>query len=206
MVRGTLLLVVVGALRTASAPGAPALVAESEGDDLPELLSETREAVDEARRRGTALGEGERLDPNRATEVELDRLPGVGPATALAIVESRDREGGFRAAEDLLRVRGIGPGTLDRIRPHLDFGAGVPAALRGRRGGVQRPVDSTVPLNSATAEQLQSIPGIGPALSTRILALRSDRGRFRSLDELLDVPGIGLATLEKIRGRLSLRP
>lgn len=54
---------------------------------------------------------------NTATEAELDALPGVGPATAKAIVAERSRRGGrFSSVEDLLQVRGIGPAKLEQLR------------------------------------------------------------------------------------------
>ena len=53
------------------------------------------------------------LDLNTATADQLDDLPGVGPATAAAIVAYRDEHGPFRAVEELLEVRGIGPAKLD---------------------------------------------------------------------------------------------
>jgi competence protein ComEA len=84
-----------------------------------ELLAETRDAVAEEERRGTPLADGERLDPNRASEVELDRLPGVGPSLARRIIEHRESAGPFRRPEDLLEVSGIGPATLARITPLL---------------------------------------------------------------------------------------
>ncbi len=56
------------------------------------------------------------VDLNRATAEELDRLPGVGPATANAIVVERDRNGPFATVDDLERVPGIGPAKLDAIR------------------------------------------------------------------------------------------
>ena len=63
---------------------------------------------------GTAPGP---VDLNRATAAELDVLPGVGPATAAAIVAWRTGHGRFRTIEDLLEVPGIGPGRLERLRP-----------------------------------------------------------------------------------------
>ena len=57
------------------------------------------------------------LDLNRATADELDGLPGVGPATAAAIVEHRGRVGRFRSVDDLLDVPGIGDAKLARLRP-----------------------------------------------------------------------------------------
>ncbi len=53
---------------------------------------------------------------NTATLDQLDTLPGVGPATAQAIIDERERRGGFRSVDDLLEVRGIGPAKLDAIR------------------------------------------------------------------------------------------
>jgi competence ComEA-like helix-hairpin-helix protein len=59
------------------------------------------------------------VDPNTAGPEELMALPGIGPALAARIVEDRAARGPFASASDLLRVRGIGPNTLARIRPHL---------------------------------------------------------------------------------------
>ena len=54
---------------------------------------------------------------NRATIDDLDRLPGVGPATARAIIDHRTRNGPFVSVDDLLAVRGIGPAKLAEIKP-----------------------------------------------------------------------------------------
>lgn len=59
------------------------------------------------------------VDPNTADWPELVQLPGIGPTLARRIVESRRADGPFLDHEDLRRVRGIGPKTLDRIRPYL---------------------------------------------------------------------------------------
>lgn len=56
------------------------------------------------------------VDVNEATAAELDTLPGVGPATAQAIVDERERNGPFLGVEDLERVPGIGPAKLATIR------------------------------------------------------------------------------------------
>ncbi|MEY4175042.1 MAG: ComE operon protein 1 [Actinomycetota bacterium] len=56
------------------------------------------------------------LDLNSATEEQLDDLPGVGPATAAAIVAHRDSNGPFGSVDDLGEVRGIGPAKLDALR------------------------------------------------------------------------------------------
>lgn len=59
------------------------------------------------------------IDLNRATLAELDQLPRVGPRIAERIVEFRQAYGSFRSVDELLSVSGIGPKTLDDIRPHV---------------------------------------------------------------------------------------
>jgi len=68
--------------------------------------------------RGPALA-ASRIDLDRATARDLERLPGIGPALAARILADRAEQGPFRTPEALLRVRGIGARTLQRIRPYL---------------------------------------------------------------------------------------
>ena len=56
------------------------------------------------------------MNINTATAEQLDALPGVGPATAAAIVRDREAHGPFRSVDDLGRVRGIGPAKLEQLR------------------------------------------------------------------------------------------
>lgn len=59
------------------------------------------------------------LDVNSADWPEWTLLPEIGETLAKRIVESRERQGPFRDLDDLRRVRGIGPRTLEKIRPYL---------------------------------------------------------------------------------------
>lgn len=59
------------------------------------------------------------VDLNAAEWPELAQLPGIGETLARRIVESRQTEGPFLDQDDLQRVRGIGPKTLDEVRPYL---------------------------------------------------------------------------------------
>lgn len=59
------------------------------------------------------------FDINTADAKQLESLPGVGPATAAAIVEHRSRTGAFRSVEDLLEVRGIGEAKLETLRSQV---------------------------------------------------------------------------------------
>lgn len=75
----------------------------------------------------------------------------------------------------------------------------VPAlgATGGETGAA--PQDDRVDLNTADQAALETLPRIGPALAERILAWRDENGRFRSVDDLLAVPGIGEKLLAGLR-------
>ena len=62
------------------------------------------------------------LDLNSATPDQLERLPGIGPSAAQAIVNFRTKSGPFRRVEDLLAIRGISQRKLDQIRPYVMVG------------------------------------------------------------------------------------
>jgi competence ComEA-like helix-hairpin-helix protein len=62
------------------------------------------------------------LDPNLASQDDLERLPGIGRGLATRIVDSRAQRGRFASVDDLRRVRGIGEATLTRLRPLLAIG------------------------------------------------------------------------------------
>jgi competence ComEA-like helix-hairpin-helix protein len=160
--------------------------------------------VAEARRR-TPLAPGERIDPNVADAVELSRLPGVGPALADRILAFREVEGWIDGADALVEVPGIGPATLDRLRPLLLFGPRPPGRRAVGAGSSGSYLDSRLDLNHASARELESLSGIGPALAARIVADREARGAFQSVEELVRVPGIGPALVERLRGRVFIR-
>ncbi len=75
--------------------------------------------------------------------------------------------------------------------------AGAPVATAGTAAA------GPLSLSSATAEQLDTLDGIGPTLAARIVAWRGQHGGFSSVDQLLDVPGIGETRLEALRGKVT---
>lgn len=56
---------------------------------------------------------------NTATQAELEGLPNVGPATAKAIIEYREKNGGFKKVTDLMKITGIKQKTFDKIKDHI---------------------------------------------------------------------------------------
>ena len=86
--------------------------------------------------------------------------------------------------------------------------AGRPATLGSSVGGPAPPADRPaapakpavpVDLNTATAEQLDALPGVGPVTAAAIVAWRSANGRFSTVEQLGEIDGIGPARLEKLR-------
>src|SRR5918993_1234031 len=73
---------------------------------------------------------------------------------------------------------------------------GAPTGAGGQPAGSS--TGGLVNLNTATLEQLDTLPGIGPTLAERILQWRQEHGRFSSVDELQEVSGIGPRTLEQL--------
>jgi len=158
-----------------------------------------------------------RIDVNRASRAELLQVPGLGPVLAERIEEHRRGKGPFQRVEQLTEVDGIGPATLERIRPWLCVADGEPAdapAIVRRSfyppagddmedvprpvGGKKEPPASPIDVNRAGLVDLQKLPNIGPVLSQRIIDERGKRP-FRSVEELRRVPGIGPKTLDKLK-------
>ncbi len=98
----------------------------------------------------------------------------------------------------------------------LGIGSSALAQTRGRAGGVApaaarvgaepaQGATGTLNLNSASAEELERLPGVGPAKAAAILALRQRMGRFQHVEDVLRVRGIGRATFRRLRPMLTLQ-
>jgi competence protein ComEA len=85
--------------------------------------------------------------------------------------------------------------------PGAAAGSAVPSGGAGSAPGGAAPL---VNLNTATEIDLDTLPRIGPAMATRIVAYREANGPFASIDDLLQIPGIGDKTLESLRPLLTL--
>jgi competence protein ComEA len=178
---------------------------------------------------GPPLGEGVayQVDLNVAERAELLQLPGVGDSLAQRILDYRREHGGFHRIEELRRVRGIGPVTVEKLRPWVCVSepqqaateSDVPSAPARIANTSDRKVvfqglaatgrklttdDAPLDLNGATVEDLKRLPGIGPKLAEAIVAAR-EKKQFASVDELRRVKGIGPKTLEKVRPFVFIR-
>ena len=77
-------------------------------------------------------------------------------------------------------------------------GQGAGGGASGAPGGS----DAVIDLNTASAEQLQTLPGVGPVTATNIIDWRTANGRFNSVSELTEVSGIGPKTLARLQDRV----
>jgi competence protein ComEA len=74
--------------------------------------------------------------------------------------------------------------------------AAMPAAAAGSAGVVN--------INSASSEQLQLLPGVGPSVAERVIAFRKENGQFKAAEDLLLVPGIGEKSFALIKPHIAL--
>jgi competence protein ComEA len=155
-------------------------------------------------------------DPSGA--VAAGGVAGVPAKLVVYVVGAVRRPGlyrvgpGSRVADAVARAGGVtrkaDPAGLNLAAPVVDgeqilVPAMLPRAVAAAEGlavpGAGAPA-GPIQLSSATAEQLDSLPGIGPATAAKILGYRSEHGAFHSVDELDEVPGIGPARVEQLRG------
>lgn len=126
------------------------------------------------------------------------RRPGLHRLAAGARVASAlAAAGGTTARADVMAVNLAAPVADGEqiVVPVRGAGGGVTAAAGGG-GAANAPVD----LNSANAEQLDALPGIGPSTAAKIVAYRQEHGAFHSLAELDAISGIGPAKLAQLKG------
>ncbi|MGX1883747.1 helix-hairpin-helix domain-containing protein [Streptomyces sp. NPDC055287] len=145
---------------------------------------------------------------------ETGTAPGAGPVEGRIVVDVSGKvrqpglqrlPAGSRVADALRAAGGVKAGAdtagLNRARLLMDGeqvvvgvpappGAG-PAAGSGGATGASGGTAAPVGLNTATAEQLETLPGVGPVLAQHIIDYRTENGGFRSVEELRDVKGIG---------------
>ena len=151
---------------------------------------------------GSATGPGATPRPTtRPAKIVVDvvgkvRRPGI------AVLRSGDRVvDAIRAAGGVRR--GVGVGSLNLAQPLIDGEQIVVGAPVGPGPPAGAPVSGTpvsglVNLNTADESELESLPEVGPVTAQAILAWRSEHGGFSSVDQLLEVDGIGDATLAKL--------
>ncbi len=163
--------------------------------------------------------EGPPVNINAATRDELQTALGIGKALAQHIVELRAASNGrLTSISQLAALKGLSQKRLAALERRVVFGepsGPVVAAVAGQKQGSGTPGltpsgetarRAKLNVNAALAADLAALPHVGPDLARRIIALRDQRGgSFRSLDELLVVPGLSEKSLARLSEHLEAR-
>ena len=100
--------------QTQTPPTKPGQVTDSGGSVKKEKSTKAPTARSSAK-----VGAGERININTANVTELDKLPGIGPAKAQAIIDYRTQNGSFKSIEDIQKVKGIKAGEFAKVKDHI---------------------------------------------------------------------------------------
>jgi len=213
----SVLIVVGGAvwLLRAPAPATEATIPLAQGSSpavtLPAVTSMVPSTLAVAESRVPALGAGSTPPTLLVVHVAgAVASPGVFELTPLArVIDAVTIAGGPTADADLDGLNLAAP-LADGQRVYVPHAGEVdPAAVPS--GGPAAPAESgddahhgPVNVNTATAAELESLPGVGPATAAAIVDERTRNGPFASVDDLERVPGIGPAKLAALRGQVTL--
>jgi DNA uptake protein ComE-like DNA-binding protein len=136
------------------------------------------------------------LDANRLDDYR-GYLLGIPFGALDSLYAFRARGGVLTGMDDFRQVSGLADSACLRLRPFLLFPTVMAKAVKSPAGRAQD-------LNTATAEQLRAIRGIGPVLSRRIVAFREALGGFLSPAQLLDVYGLSPETARRVMETMPL--
>ncbi len=169
---------------------------------------------------GSVLAAGPLVDINTADQKALESLPGVGPATAKAIIQGRP----YKSVDDLANVKGVGKSKLEKIKPLVTIG-GQPAAQAPAAAGTAASKAATatqaaqkapaeakkagkvampagpININTASKEQLDALPGIGKTKAQAII----DGRPYQKPEDIMKVKGIKQKTYDKIKDLITVQ-
>lgn len=144
----------------------------------------------------TAVAGDGTVELNQATVETLLQIDGIGEKTAQAIIDYRDRIGGFTCLEQLLDIDGIGETKLKTWSPYLTVnGVGLSSTTVTTKSTATTTTTTThvgkYHLNRVTQEELMTISGVGEKTAAAIIAYREQMGGFTALEQLMEIEGIG---------------
>ena len=123
----------------------------------------------------------------------FDAVQAAGGATDTADLDSLNLASKVKDGDKIL--------VPARVEPGADP---PPGGASGPGGAGATTAGGLINLNSATLEQLDSLPGVGPSTAQKIIDYRTQHGGFRSVDELMDVPGIGPAKFAELKDKVTV--
>jgi competence protein ComEA len=187
-------------------------------EDLVTVGAATAEAPQKTTKAKTAKGEMAReakevstgkVNLNSADLSALEGLPGIGPATAKAIVEGRP----WKSVDDLEKIRGLGAARIAALREHVTLGdepapvttaktaaRRTPRAAEAKGEMPKETPTGKVDLNTADAAALEELPGVGPATAKAIIEGRP----WKSVDDLTKIRGLGETKIAALKDLVTL--
>ena len=148
-----------------SIPSAPSCGARAE-DAVNKAGGLTADAVPEAVNLAAHVEDGQQLRLPTKKEIES----GIAPASPSISATNKNAK------------PAKGTKTVNSAIAHSGY---------GKSNKLSSPTQGTVNLNTASIVELQKIPGVGPAMAEKLLQFRNENGGFKSVDDLLQIPGIG---------------
>ncbi len=140
-----------------------------------------------------SVPESQRVDLNNADYAEIADIPDLGLELAQEIVHYREVNGSFTSVGQLKNVAGISEEIYLRVYNYFYVDENTASENEISYSGEK------ININTATYIELTAIPTIGEATAKRIIIYREQNGDFISVNELLEIEGIGEKTFDKIK-------
>lgn len=150
------------------------------------------------------------FDPNTLAPADWLRL-GIPEKTVRTIVNFRNKGGQFRLPEDLRKIWGLRKADADRLVPYIrikspmndTYASRFSLPVREKKEAEQKQV---IDVNTATAAEWETLPGIGKVLANRLIRYREKLGGFTSLEQVKKTYGISDSVFTQIQPLLRLQP
>jgi len=165
-----------------------------------------------------------KVNVNTADVATLETLPGVGAATAQHIIDGRP----YHSAADLEKVHGLSKAKVEAMQDQITFGKShASTSTSDKSSGTTTHSESSkssskemqptghesgklapgqkVNINTASAEQLDNLFGIGPVKSQAIVDYRNEHGKFQSIEDVMNVSGIKQGEFNKIKDQITVK-
>jgi len=145
------------------------------------------------------------FNPNDLDEAGWQQL-GLSEKQAAAVVNIKNRKGGFKNAEELKQVKFIPEFIMQRILPYLIFTEDTQQYRALKNDFKTKPENfiRKLDVNEAGFEEWKELPGIGNKLAERIIIFREKLGGFHRISQVCEVYGMPVETCEKITPHLTI--